>query len=122
MQDSVKALIMMCPLSGHLDKRNHYSAYLSVEELGTAEIDTTDDSELPLGMLKVNIFIDKDILHQVFSFYVIPSLPTYKMTSLQNLLLRKYPSRTYLTLCMIIRGALSVSHGKLRKCDFRIFR
>lgn len=63
MQDSVQELIMMCPLSGHLDKRNHYSAYLSVEELGIAEIDTTEDSELPLGMLKVNIFVDEDILH-----------------------------------------------------------
>jgi hypothetical protein len=52
MQDSVKALIMMCPLSGHLDKKNHYLAYLSVEELGIAEIDTTEDFELPLGMLK----------------------------------------------------------------------
>jgi hypothetical protein len=61
MQDSVKVLIMMCPLSGHLDKINHYSAYLSMEELGIAEIDTTEDSELSLGMLKVNIFIDKDI-------------------------------------------------------------
>jgi len=122
MQDAVKALIMMCPLSGHLDKRSHYSAYLSVEELGIAEIDTTEDSELPLGMLKVNIFIDKDILHQLFSFYIIPSLPTYKMTSLQNLHLRKYPSRMYLTLCVIIRGSLSVSHGKLRKYYVLIFR
>ena len=121
MQDSVKALIMMCPLSGHLDKRNHYSAYLSVEELGIAEIDTAEDSELPLGMLKVNIFIDKDIFHQLFSFYIILSLATYKMTSFQNLLLRKYPSRIYLTLCVIIRGALSVSHANLRKNDFLIF-
>jgi hypothetical protein len=99
MQDSVKALIMMCPLSGHLDKRNHYSAYLSVEELGIAEIDTTEDSELPLGMLKVNIFVDEDILHRLLSFYIISSLPTYKMTSLQNLLLRKSTCRMYLKLC-----------------------
>jgi len=112
MQDSVKALIMMCPLSGHLDKRSHYSAYLSVEELGIAEIDTTEDFELSLGMLKVNIFIDKDILHRLFSFYIIPSLPTYKMTTVQNLLLRKYPFRMYLMLCVIIRVAFSVSHGK----------
>lgn len=96
MQDSVKALIMMCPLSGHLDKRNHYSAYLSVEELGIAEIDTTEDSELPLGILKVNIFVEEDILHQLLSFYIISSLPTYKMTSLQNLLLRKSTSTMYL--------------------------
>jgi len=68
MQDSVKALIMMCPLSGHLDNRNHYSAYLSVEELGIAEIDTTEDSELPLGMLKVNIFIDEVIFISYFHF------------------------------------------------------
>jgi len=124
MQDSVKALIMRCPLSGHLDKRNHYSAYLSVEELGIAEIDTTEDFELPLGMLKVNIFIDKDILHQLFSFHIIPSLPTYKMTTLQNLLLRKYPSRMYLMMCtyMIIRVAFSVSRGKLRKYYVLIFR
>lgn len=58
MQDAIKALVTMCPLSGHLDKRNHYSAYLSVEQLGIAEIDTAEDTELPLGMLKVNIFID----------------------------------------------------------------
>jgi hypothetical protein len=85
MQDSVKALVMMCPLSGHLDKRNHYLAYLSVEELGIAETDTAEDSELPLGMLKVNIFIYKDILHQLFWLCVILSLPTCKMTFLQNL-------------------------------------
>jgi hypothetical protein len=63
MQDSIKALVMICPLSGHLDKRNHYLAYLSMEELGIAEIDTADDSELPLGMLKVNIIINTEILH-----------------------------------------------------------
>jgi hypothetical protein len=65
MQGAIKTLVMICPLSGHLDKRNHYSAYLSLEELGIAEIDTAEDSELPLGMLKVNIFIDKDISHLI---------------------------------------------------------
>jgi hypothetical protein len=54
LQISTQTLVMSCPLSGQLDKRNHYLAFLSAQGLGIAEINTDEGTELPLGILKVN--------------------------------------------------------------------
>jgi hypothetical protein len=58
LQNATQTLVMMCPLSGQLDKRNHYLAYLSVEDMGIEGLDTAENTELPLEILKVNIIID----------------------------------------------------------------
>jgi hypothetical protein len=60
LQSATQTLVTLCPLSGQLDKRNHYSAYLSAEELGIEGLDTAENTELPLEILKVNIIIDTD--------------------------------------------------------------
>jgi hypothetical protein len=57
LQISTRALLMSCPLSGHLDKGSHYLAYLSTEELGLSEINSAEGTELPLEILKVNIMV-----------------------------------------------------------------
>jgi hypothetical protein len=57
LQNATQTLVMMCPLSGHLDKKNHYSAYLSAEELGIKGLNTAESAELSLETLKVNIFM-----------------------------------------------------------------
>lgn len=54
LQICTKTLVMSCPLSGQLDKSNHYLAFLGKEGLGIAEINTDEGTELPLGILKVN--------------------------------------------------------------------
>jgi hypothetical protein len=54
LQISTQTLVVSCPLSGQLDKGNHYLAFLSAEGLGIAEINTDEGAELPLGVLKVN--------------------------------------------------------------------
>lgn len=52
LQNATQTLVMMCPLSGHLDKRNHYLAYLSAEDMGIEGPDTAENTELPLEILK----------------------------------------------------------------------
>ncbi|XP_021926653.1 uncharacterized protein LOC110833200 isoform X5 [Zootermopsis nevadensis] len=52
LQICTKTLVMSCPLSGQLDKSNHYLAFLGKEGLGIAEINTDEGTELPLGILK----------------------------------------------------------------------
>jgi hypothetical protein len=58
LQNATQTLVMLCPLSGQLDKRNHYSAYLSAGELGIEGLNTAETTEVPLEVLKVNIIVD----------------------------------------------------------------
>jgi len=67
LQIATQTLVTSCPLSGQLDKRNHYSAFLSAEDLGIAGIDTAEGAELPLVLLKVNIITDINISDLVIS-------------------------------------------------------
>ncbi|XP_023714419.1 uncharacterized protein LOC111868200 isoform X2 [Cryptotermes secundus] len=58
LQNATQTLVMMCPLSGQLDRRNHYAAYLTAEEMGIEGLDTAENTEFPLEILKK--------LHQVY--------------------------------------------------------
>jgi hypothetical protein len=58
LQNATQTLVMMCPLSGQLDRRNHYAAYLTAEEIGIEGLDNAENTELPLEILKVNIITD----------------------------------------------------------------